>query len=87
MDTAEKIYEYIISNESIEKDYFENYNNQDNSYKLEHLLHTFINDSILADSAKMKLLKAIDKRTKKSVFEYFNNVQTEFNVLFYDMKV
>ena len=85
MDTAEKIYQYIINNEMIEKDYFKNYDNED--YKLEHLFHTFINDSVLADSAKIKILKSIPKKEKKTVYEYFDLVQTEFNILFYDMKV
>lgn len=87
MNTAEKIYEYIINNESINKDYFENYNEENSNYKLEHLFHTFISESILSDSAKMKILKSINKRKKRTVYDYFDIVQTEFNILFYDMKV
>jgi hypothetical protein len=87
MNTGEKIYEHIVNNESIIKDYFENYEEENSNYKLEHLFHTFINESVLADSAKMKLLKIIDKRKKRTIFEYFDMVQSEFNILFYNMKI
>ena len=87
MDTAEKIYEYIINNEIIAKDYFLNYDEENGNYTLEKLFHTFINDSLLADTVKMKLLKVLNKTEKRTVYDYFNLVQTNFNILMYDMKV
>lgn len=80
MDTAEKIYEYIINNEIIEKDYFDDYSSNNS---LEFLFHTFINDSVLADSVKIKMLK---KGQKKTIYEHFNLVQTKFNELMYGIK-
>lgn len=87
MDTGEKIYQHIINNEKIYKDYFDSYEKKE--YTIEDLFSTFISESELSDSAKLKILKKINKedKKKKTIFEYFDAVQSNFNVLFYGMKI
>lgn len=77
----DKIYHYIIDNDLIMEDYFPT---EKEEQTLEKLFHTFMNESVLTDSIKIKMLKKIED--KKTVYEYFNLVQTKFNVMFYGMK-
>ena len=87
MDKGEEIYQYIVNNDIIQKDYFEDF--VDKNKNLEHLFHSFLNDSILSDEPKMKILKTINKgeEKKRTIYEYFDLVQTKFNIMFYDMQI
>lgn len=83
MNTGEKIYQHIINNDKIYKDYFTN--NEQKEQTIEDLFKTFLCESELADSAKIKILQK--NEGKKTVFEYFDSIQTNFNIMFYDMKI
>jgi hypothetical protein len=81
----EEIYNYILGNEYISEDFF-SVGESEEKMTLEKLFSIFPEESVLALKIKIKMLKSIDG-DKRSVYQYFNITQTEFNNKFYKMVV